>query len=368
VSAPFPRQMPFWSPPRHTARRAGLVTRTKLKVALREWFAAREFWEVETGIVQISPGNETHLHGFAARWTAFGEVPQTGYLQTSPEFAMKKLLAAGEKRIYQFAPVFRAREQSPLHASEFTMLEWYRSGEDYKVLMHDCAAILRLAAEIDGRDEFRFRDRVCPAFAEPERLSVSEAFQRHAGIDLSLETARREASAVEEDGPDRDYLAHSFAEAARRIGIRVSLDDTWSDIFSRILSEKIEPNLGVGRPTILDRYPVSEAALARPCPDDPRLAERFELYVCGVELANAFGELTDATEQRRRFEADMAEKERLYGERYPIDEDFLAALPYMPPASGIALGFDRLAMLAAGSEQVSDVIFTPWPFDAEDAG
>ncbi len=134
------------------------------------------------------------------------------------------------------------------------------------------------------------------------------------------------------------------------------------DIFSRILSERIEPCLGQGRATILDRYPISEAALARPCPDDQRFAERFELYVCGVELANAFGELTDAREQRRRFEADMADKQRLYGESYPIDEDFLAALAHMPHASGAALGFDRLAMLAAGVESVHEVIATPFLF------
>ncbi|MGL5446890.1 MAG: amino acid--tRNA ligase-related protein, partial [Rhabdaerophilum sp.] len=153
-----------------------------------------------------------------------------------------------------------------------------------------------------------------------------------------------------------------FATEAMRIGVRVADDDTWSDIFSRILSEKIEPHLGVGRATILDRYPISEAALARPCPDDPHFAERFELYVCGVELANAFGELTHVGEQRRRFDVDMAEKQRLYGESYPLDEDFLAALTRMPPASGAALGFDRLAMLATGAESVHDVIFTPFPF------
>jgi len=339
------------------------MTRTRLKAAMRGWFEARDFWEVETGILQVSPGNETHLHAMHAEWTAFGEQQRTGYLHTSPEFAMKKLMAAGEERIFQFAPVFRAREASPLHAGEFTMLEWYRAGEDYTTLMADCAALLRLAGEIGGRREFRFRDRVCDAFAEPERLSVVEAFQRHAGIDLPLEFERLAASALEEEGPDRDFLANSFREAAQRIGIRVAPDDTWTDIFSRILSEKIEPNLGNGRATILDRYPISEAALARPCPDDPRFAERFELYVCGIELANAFGELTDANEQRARFEADMAEKERLYGERYPLDEDFLDALAYMPPASGIALGFDRLAMLAAGVERVEDVIFTPSPFE-----
>lgn len=336
--------LPFWNPLRHAARRPGLIMRAKLKSAIRAHLEADGFLEVETGIIQVSPGNETHLHGFSTDWIAPGEKRITGYLHTSPEFAMKKLLAAGERRIYQFAPVFRGREISRLHAPEFSMLEWYRAGAEYTALMADCAALLRLASEIGGRKEFSFRGRSCDATAEPERLSVVETFERHAGI------------ALEPLLEDRDGLAAAAAKA----GLRVAGDDTWSDIFSRIVSEAIEPHLGVGRATILDRYPVSEAALARPCPDNPRFAERFELYVCGVELANAFGELTDAAEQRRRFDADMTEKARLYGECYPLDEDFLAALAHMPPASGIALGFDRLAMLAAGAERVEDVIFTPW--------
>lgn len=338
--------LPFWNPARHAARRPGLLVRARLKAAIRAHFNEDGFLEVETGIVQVSPGNETHLHGFSTEWITPGETRVTGYLHTSPEFAMKKLLAAGETRIYQFANVFRGREISALHAPEFSMLEWYRVHEEYTVLTADCGALLTLAAEIGGQDRFSFRGRECDPKAEPERLSLVEAFSRHARINLEAVLGTR-------DG---------FAIAATSVGIRVAPDDTWSDIFSRVLSEKIEPRLGIGRPTILDRYPVSEAALARPCPDDPRFAERFELYVCGVELANGFGELTDAAEQRRRFEADMVEKERLYGERYPIDEDFLAALAHMPPASGIALGFDRLAMLAAGAEAVEDVIFTPWPF------
>jgi elongation factor P--(R)-beta-lysine ligase len=337
--------VPFWAEPQHARRRPGLLTRTRLKAALRDWFTTRDFWEVETGIIQVSPGNETHLHGFATDWIAPGETRVTGYLQTSPEFAMKKLLAAGEQRLFQFAPTFRGREVSRLHAPEFTMLEWYRAGEDYAVLMADCAQVLRLSAEIGGRKALSFRGRTCDPFAEPERLSLQDAFIHHAGIALEPLLDQRDA----------------MAEAAAGIGIRIAPDDTWGDIFSRVLSERIEPNLGIGRATVLDRYPISEAALARPCPDDPRFAERFELYVCGVELANAFGELTDPDEQRRRFEADMAEKQRIYGERYPLDEDLLAALAFMPPASGIALGFDRLAMLAAGVEQVADVMFTPWP-------
>lgn len=337
---------PFWHRETHQRRRPALQVRARLKAAIRAHFEVQDFWEVETGIVQVSPGNETHLHAFEAHWVNMAGERTSSYLHTSPEFAMKKLLAAGETRIFQFAPVFRAREASRLHAPEFSMLEWYRAGESYEALMADCAALLRLASEIGGRREAHFRGRACDLTAEPERLRLLEAFARHAGI------------ALEPCLTDREGLA----AAAARIGVRVAPDDTWGDIFSRVLTERIEPHLGVGRATILDRYPISEAALARPCPDDPRFAERFELYVCGVELANAFGELTDPNEQRRRFEADMAEKQRLYGEHYPLDEDFLNALAHMPPASGAALGFDRLAMLAAGVESVHEVIATPFPF------
>ena len=218
----------------------------------------------------------------------------------------------------------------------------------YSVLMEDCADLLSLAAETAGMRRFTYRGRETDPFAEPERLTLAEAFDRFAGIDLLASVARSGET-------DRDGLAAALSGA----DLRVASDDTWADLVSRVLVARIEPHLGVGRPTLLCEYPVSEAALARPAPHDPRVAERFELYACGVELANAFGELTDPVEQRRRFEAEMAEKLRVYGETYPIDDDFLAALAVMPEASGIALGFDRLAMLACGRTRVEDVIWTP---------
>ncbi|WP_435259255.1 EF-P lysine aminoacylase EpmA [Thioclava sp. FR2] len=339
---------PFWSAARHADRRPVLMARGRIQAAIRTWLAERDFTEVDPAALQISPGNEAHLHGFAT--TAIGNdgQPRTMYLHTSPEFAMKKLLAAGEVRIHAFAHVWRNRERGALHSPEFTMLEWYRVGEDYTELMTDCAAFLQLAAKAAGAKEFRFREAVCDPFAEPDRLSVAEAFQRYAGIDL---LATLGANGV----PDGVKLAAQMQAQ----GIRHASDDTWSDMLSRILVEKVEPHLGHGRPTVLDRYPVAEAALARPCPDDPRVAERFELYACGVELANGFGELTNPEEQRRRFASEMDEKQRVYGERYPVDEDFLAALAHMPPASGIALGFDRLVMLATGAPRIDDVIWTP---------
>jgi len=337
---------PLWAPHVHADRRPFLLARGRIVAALRAWFAAEDFVEIETGALQVSPGNETHLHAFATALAAPDGTSSALYLRTSPEFACKKLLAAGELRIVEFAKVFRNRERGALHHPEFTLVEWYRAGEPYEALMTDCAAILAQTAEAAGSKVLSFRGRTADAFAEPERLTVAEAFGRFAGIDL--------LATLPDGQPDREGLAR----AARATGIRIGDDDRWGDIFSRVLVETIEGNLGIGRPTILDQYPAVQAALARPA-QDRRVAERFELYACGVELANGFGELTVAIEQRRRLEQEMAEKERVYGERYPIDEDFLAALAAMPQACGIALGLDRLIMLATGASRIDQVLWNP---------
>jgi lysyl-tRNA synthetase class 2 len=340
---------PFWSKDRHADRRPRLAARARIASALRRYFERHRFIEVEPAILQVSPGNEAHLHAFSTRLIGPDGASGSAFLHTSPEFAMKKLLAAGEQRIFALSRVFRNRERGALHAPEFTMLEWYRAGAPHETLINDCAEIIAIAARQAGAKTFRFRGRETDPFAEPERLGVREAFLRHAGIDLF--------DSLPGDGraPDRARLAAQALEA----GLRVATDDTWSDIFSRILSERVEPSLGLGRPTALIDYPACEAALARINSRDSRLAERFELYVCGVEVANAFGELTDSAEQRRRLEAEMAEKRRIYGEAYPLDEDFLAALDHMPPACGAALGLDRLVMLACGAERIEDVQWTP---------
>lgn len=324
------------------------MLRNGIAASLRDWFAVHDFVEVETAALQVSPGNEAHLAAFATEAIGPDGARASLYLHTSPEFACKKLLAAGEVKIFSFGPVYRNRERGPLHHPEFTMLEWYRVGEAYESLMLDCAALLALAATRAGATLFSFRGRDCDPFAEPERLSVADAFTHYSGIDLL-------ATVAADGSTNRDALYAVLTKA----GLRTAPDDSWADLFSRVMVEKIEPFLGQGRATILCEYPVAEAALARPSPRDPRVAERFELYCCGVELANGFGELTDAGEQRRRFMTEMDEKERIYGERYPLDEDFLAALAIMPPASGIALGFDRLAMLATGAQKIEDVIWTP---------
>jgi elongation factor P--(R)-beta-lysine ligase len=337
---------PWWNADNHADRRPFLIMRGRIKAAIRAWFVSQGFIEVETACLQVSPGNETHLHAFATELVATDLSRRDLYLHTSPEFAMKKLLAAGAKKIFTFAPVFRNRERGALHAPEFTMLEWYRTDAPYGALWDDCAAILRIAAETSGHTPWTFRGKVCDPLKLPGRRTVEDVFTA-AGVGLG--------ETLTESSVDRDALAARVRDA----GIQVGKQDSWSDIFSRVIVEKVEPSLGLAQPDILYRYPANEAALARPDPLDPRWAERFELYACGVELANGFGELIDAGEQRCRFENWMAEKSRIYGERYPIDEDFLAALAKMPPASGCALGFDRLVMLAVGAERVDQVIWTP---------
>jgi lysyl-tRNA synthetase class 2 len=329
--------MTEWRPDKLARRLPYLQARELIRVAMRQWFAEQGFVEVETPILQVAPGAEVHLTGFATEWKTPDGRGQPRWLHSSPEFAMKKLLAGGVPRLFQFARVFRNSEGSALHHPEFTMLEWYRSQAGYETIMQDCAGLLATT----GAQMLRWQDTTCDPTAEPERLTVAEAFERHAGVDLFATIG-------------------DAAELSQASGVAMHAGDSWDDVFFRIMFEKVEPHLGVGRPTILCEYPIHMAALARAKPDDPRVAERFELYACGVELANAFGELTDPAIQRARLEADMDEKERLYGVRWPVDEDFLAALDHgLPDCAGIALGFDRLVMLATGAQHIEDVLWLP---------
>ncbi len=262
---------------------------------------------------------------------------------------MKKLAAGGLPRIWQLAHVYRDGERSATHHPEFSMLEWYRVGASYRDLMDECETLLRHAQEAAGSADLRWHGHSADARLPFERLSVAEAFARHAGIDLL-------ATTPDPTCPDAALLA----AAAARIGIAPHPGDDWEALFFRIFLDRIEPRLGIGAPTILYDYPLAMAALSRRKAGDPRLAERFELYVCGLELANAFGELTDPAEQRRRFTADQARKQALYGETYPIDEDFLLALEHgLPECAGIALGFDRLVMLATGADNIEEVLWAP---------
>ena len=338
----------WWQPESHRHRRPLLLTRNALASAVRSYFGEEGFIEVDTAAMQVAPGNEAHIHAFSLALHRPDGTAETRYLHTSPEFAMKKLLAAGESRIFSLGHVYRDREAGPLHAAEFTMLEWYRMGDAYEQVIADSLKILKLAIKTAGASALQYRQCLADPMAAPVVITVADAFRRFAGIDL-LSTCSPEASTNRE----------SLAAAARAKGLTVRDGDGWSDIFSRLLVSLIEPQLAKEGVCILHQYPRSEAALAAVNRDDVRVADRFELYACGVELANGFRELTDAVEQRRRFEAEMEEKQRVYGERYPIDEEFLEALALMPEASGVALGFDRLVMLATGAPSISQVLWTP---------
>ncbi len=317
--------MSWWTPEAFAQKRPYLEQRMALIRAVRGWFDGQGFYEVETPALQVSPGMEPHLQAFQTTlMNPERDHERDLYLHTSPEFAMKKLLVAGLPGLYQICKVFRNAEGSRLHSPEFTMIEWYRAQSGYRAIMEDCVGLLRHCAQALDIEAYRYQDMACDPFRDWEIISVIEACKSYADIDVSPDTGPQE----------------------------------WDDLFYGPFLNKVEPQLGQGRPTILYDYPVSMAALARPKPENPRFTERFELYICGIELANAFGELTDAAVQRARFEADMALKEKLYGTRWPVDEDFLAALEHgLPESGGIALGIDRLAMLATGAEDIEQVLW-----------
>ena len=344
-------RIPFWHAEDYIRRLPVLKQRARVIETIRHFFTQRDFLEVETPILQISHGLEPHLKAFKTELAEpFGQADRTMYLHTSPEFTMKKLLAAGLPRIFQMARVFRNEERSRRHHPEFVMLEWYRAQADYTRLMDETIELVRACVRACGVKVLKENGRECDPFAPWEKISVAQACRKYVGFDLE-KTLPAEPTLEPDPRP--------LAKAAEAMGIQVSADDRWDDIYFRIAFEKIEPNLGRGAPTILYDYPVCMAALSRRKPSDPRFAERFEVYVGDVELANAFSELTDAAEQRERFEYDMDLKEKLYGERYPIDDDFINAVAAMPEAAGIAVGVDRLVMLITGAERIEDVLWAP---------
>lgn len=321
--------IPPWHPESLAARLPFLHRRTLVTRATRAFFEGRGYTEVETAYAVPVPGEEVHLRAWRTRQHAPDGTARDLWLHTSPEFAMKRLLVAGAGPIFQLARVWRDGEGSRTHLGEFTMLEWYRPGLAMAGLMDETEALLRATLP---------PAKWANGF---ERITVAEAFSRWAGADV-LGTA-----------DDPAALAKS-ASATLRDG------EGWEDLFFRLLLERVEPELGRTRPTFLTHWPAAQAALARRDPADPRVALRFELFVDGIELANAFEELTDADEQAARFAADRARREALYGAAWGTDEDFLAALRFgMPAASGIALGFDRLAMLASGAQRIEQVLWLP---------
>ncbi|MCE5265617.1 MAG: EF-P lysine aminoacylase GenX [Deltaproteobacteria bacterium] len=297
------------------ARRGdALLLRDRMIRAIRRFFQERDFLEVETPLRIPAPAPESHVDAVASDgW----------FLHTSPELCMKRLLAAGFPRIFQLCKCFRAEERGDRHLPEFTILEWYRGGTDYRTLMDDCEALVQdVAAALNLGSALPWQGREIDLKAPWERITVSEAFAR--------------------------YTKTTAAEALSR------------DRFDEILTAEIEPHLGARRPIFLYEYPAELGALARAKEGDPRVAERFELYIAGMEMANAFSELTDPGEQRRRFEAAAHDRQQTGKLPYPMPEPFLAALSQMPPSAGIALGVDRLAMLFADKRRIDEVVaFTP---------
>ena len=340
----------WWDPNRIALLLPKLRARNQILSVIKDWFRNEAFIEVETPVLQESPGLEPHLIAFETTLLEpFSASGSTKYLQSSPEYAMKKLLVAGMTKIFQVARCYRNAERSAVHHPEFTMLEWYRSDATWRQTANDTEVLIKAAASSTGKKEVKFKNTSCDLGKPFDYLSVTEAFLKFAKIDLRL-------SLIDPNLPDGSKLARM----AKDSGIRIENEDSWDVIFDRILIEKVEPNLGLGRGTVLHDYPLPLAALARGSPDDPCVAERFEVYICGVELANGFGELSDPVEQRQRFERDLTKKKALGMAVYPIDEDFLDALEVgMPSSSGVALGLDRLVMLMAGAKCIEDVIWAP---------
>lgn len=315
----------LWRP---AASLENLRLRAQVLATIRGFFAERGVLEVETPVLTRATVTDLHLASLSTSAVVPGEGEVTLWLQTSPEFAMKRLLAAGSGPIYQLCKAFRDGEAGRHHNLEFTILEWYRPGFDHHRLMDEMDELLRVVL------------RQPPA----ERLTYGEAFQRHAGLDPHAATDEQLVAAAHQLGT----APANPADLTR---------DDWLDL---IRSVAVEPHLGRGRPTFIHDWPASQAALARIRPGDPLLAERFEVYVDGIELANGFHELADPAEQRRRFEADLAAR-RARGLPTPlIDKHLLAALAHgLPDCAGVALGIDRLVLLAAGSGRLAEVVAFP---------
>lgn len=330
------------------AQRRNARARARLQAVVRETLGGWGWLEVETPCLVPAPGMEPHIRAFEAPFVPeAGGAPRTLYLHTSPEYAMKRLLAEGFDRIFQLVRVFRNGELSRSHNPEFTMLELYRAGTDYRGIMEDLERLVEACARAlspDGAPRAPRGGAALDLSAPFERTTVEEAFRRHAGMEIA---------------PCEGNAAR-LAEAARRAGHDPGPPgESFDDVFFRVMLDAVEPRLGVGRPAYLVDWPAPMAALARPKAEDPRFAERFELYAGGLELANGFSELTDADEQRRRLREEQELRRRLGRPVYPLDEPFLEAVGRMPESGGVAVGLDRLLMLLTGAEAIEDVLLFP---------
>ncbi|MDI2113367.1 EF-P lysine aminoacylase EpmA [Commensalibacter nepenthis] len=317
--------------------RLPLLKRRQLMIkAIRSFFNSRDYLEVETPYLVPAPGEEVHLEPFGSVYETPQGEKRNVFLHTSPEFAMKRIVAELHQPVYQLARVWRNKEGGSTHSPEFTMLEWYRPHCSMVELMNETEKLCKILFP----QRIEYSNHAIRFDVPFERLTIQQAFQKYVGIDiLSL--------------PDDPQL---FAQAA---GCQLRLGETWEDLFFRLLLEKIEPNIGRDRPTFLTHWPVKQAALAKIDSKNQKVALRFELYAGGLELANAFEELTDPIEQRQRFLMDRQQRARLYPKAatWEIDEDFLNALSKMPSCSGIAMGVDRLVMLATGVKNIRDILW-----------
>jgi lysyl-tRNA synthetase class 2 len=325
--------------------RKNLILRGRIIQGIREYFLGDGFVEMETPYIVPSPGMEPHLLAPEVFIQSLGEAPGKMYLHTSPEYCMKKLLAQGWEKIFQICRVFRDEEVSRTHQIEFTMLEWYRTHADYRKIMEDCEGLLDfLSREILKGSELTYQGKKIDLAPPAERLSVAGAMQLYGKVDI-----------------EKNCDGASLLEEARAKGFRFDPGAYYSfdELFFKIFLEAVEPRLGHPKPTILYDYPAAMGALARLKPENPVWAERFELYIAGLELANAFSELVDPVEQRKRFESEQRLRAVLEKPLYPIDEELLTALSRMPPSAGIALGVDRLAMLFCDVPSIQEVLAFP---------
>lgn len=322
-----------------------LIARTKVIKAIREFFWKENFVETDTPCLVKCPGMEPHLSPFKAdNRDRFSTRNVPLYLITSPEYAMKRLLSAGWKKIFQITRSFRSGEVGPLHNPEFAILEWYRANADYTDIMKDTRDLIcYVAKKVFGKLKFKYGGREINLSGPFEILTVQKAFEKYAGISKRVF--------------ENEKLLRA---AAVKKGYKITKNMDYSDVFFLIFLNEIERNLGASRPTILKDYPISMASLSKPHRKNPNYCERFELYIAGLELANAFSELTDAKEQKQRLIEEQKLRKKLGKEVYPIDDKFISALEYdMPPSGGIALGIDRLVMFFTGAEKIGEVMFFP---------
>lgn len=315
--------------------------------ALRSFFDARGFYEVETSQLVIAPTTEPHIDPLEVPVALGPEVaPVPRYLRTSPELALKRMIAGGATEVYEIGKVFRDKESGPFHLPEFVMLEWYRAKAGLEDIIDDLAALLvHMTNAMVGRPVLFAPDGTeVDVDGTLQRASVSELFWRHAQLDLP--TALDEMAAGD---------AQALVRRVRARGYALREGANFEDAFFHVMVSVIEPAIAQGPPLVVERWPKQMAVLARLCDDDPRFAGRFELYAGGLELANAFDELTDPIEQRARFEADNAEREQMGKPRLPLDEEFLRVLAAMPPTAGIALGVDRFFLMLRGGRELGAV-------------